>query len=800
MSTIKGIIKSKREESKPNSDLAGALMGTTQLFNDLQNTKIRIEKTLDSKVSEVESIIEEAKTTVSDGAKKIDDKISEFNDTAVSLIKEIKGIPTVKGDPGKDADEQTIQERILASIPSKEEIINEAISRIPKLDTKALTQSILQAIPENKASLKIIQEKIEVDPISVIEKIMALPKGKFKLKMEHVDGLEQTMSAFNSQLGRGYLHGGGDTVKAGTGITITTNSAGNKVISASGGGTGTVTSFGFTNGGGFTGVVSNPTSTPTLALTLQNASASQSGQLTSTDWNTFNNKGSGTVTSVSGTTNRVTVATGTSTPVIDISASYVGQSSITTLGTIGTGVWTGTKVSLAFGGTNADLSATGGASNYLKQSSSGAAVTVGTIPASDIASGAALTKTNDTNVTLTLGGTPSTSLLAATSLTLGWTGTLANSRGGTGADSSASTGVAQVASGTWSFSTALANGTTASTQSAGDNTTKVATDAFVTTAIANAIAGVNPAVAVQAATTSVGNTSGLTYNNGVGGIGATFTGSNNTALTVDGFTFTTLGQRLLVKNDTQSPSGAFNGIYYVTQIQTAILPPILTRALDYDMPSDINNTGAIPVVNGTVNALTSWLLTSSVTTVGTDPLTYSKFSNSPISVLTPDLGGTGIANNAASTLTISGNFATTFVVAAATTQTFPTTSATLARTDAAQTFTGIQTIPQVVNTPLAATVTSNAATITRASRINNFTNSSAATMAITLSTSGALDGDLLMVRIYDFSAVTQTIGWTNTENSLTSVPTTSAGSTTKPLYVGFQFNGVTSKWACIASS
>lgn len=46
---------------------------------------------------------------------------------------------------------------------------------------------------------------------------------------------------------------------------------------------------------------------------------------------------------------------------------------------------------------------------------------------------AALTKTDDTNVTLTLGGTPTTCLLDATSLTLGWTGTLAVSRGGTGA-------------------------------------------------------------------------------------------------------------------------------------------------------------------------------------------------------------------------------------------------------------------------------------------------------------------------------------------------------------------------------
>lgn len=72
---------------------------------------------------------------------------------------------------------------------------------------------------------------------------------------------------------------------------------------------------------------------------------------------------SGTVTSVSGTTNRIT-STGGNTPVIDISASYVGQSSITTLGTITTGTWTGSVVGLAYGGTNANLTASNGGIFY----------------------------------------------------------------------------------------------------------------------------------------------------------------------------------------------------------------------------------------------------------------------------------------------------------------------------------------------------------------------------------------------------------------------------------------------------
>lgn len=66
--------------------------------------------------------------------------------------------------------------------------------------------------------------------------------------------------------------------------------------------------------------------------------------------------------------------------------------------------------------------------------------------------GSALTKTDDTNVTLTIGGSPANALLAATSLTLGWTGTLAVARGGTGTGTAFTAGsvVFAGASGTYS--------------------------------------------------------------------------------------------------------------------------------------------------------------------------------------------------------------------------------------------------------------------------------------------------------------------------------------------------------------
>jgi len=60
--------------------------------------------------------------------------------------------------------------------------------------------------------------------------------------------------------------------------------------------------------------------------------------------------------------------------------------------------------------------------------------------ASSITGGQALTKADDTNVTLTLGGAPTTALLTAASITVGWSGQLAVTRGGTGVATSTGTG------------------------------------------------------------------------------------------------------------------------------------------------------------------------------------------------------------------------------------------------------------------------------------------------------------------------------------------------------------------------
>lgn len=98
-------------------------------------------------------------------------------------------------------------------------------------------------------------------------------------------------------------------------------------------------------------------------------------------------------------------------------------------------------------------------------------------------------------------------------------------------------------------------------------------------------------------------------------------------------------------------------------------------------------------------------------------------------------GGTGIANS--KTLTVSNNL--TLAGTDATVMTFPSTSATIARTDATQTFTGVQTF----GTPIAAGsggtgVANNAASTIAISGNFGTTLTVSGTTAITLPTSGTL--------------------------------------------------------------
>ena len=216
-----------------------------------------------------------------------------------------------------------------------------------------------------------------------------------------------------------------------------------------------------------TPVVSSGGTTPDISMPA--ASTSVSGYLTSTDWNTFNGKAPATSgTSIlygngSGGFSNVTIGSGVSFAGGTLSATGSGGTVTSVTGTspvVSSGGSTpAISLATAYGDTlNPYASKT---ANYVLAAPNGSAgaPTFRALVAADVP-GSALTKTDDTNVTLTLGGSPTTALLNAASLTLGWTGQLGISRGGTNTSTAPSAyGVVYGNSGGTAY-TSLANGTT----------------------------------------------------------------------------------------------------------------------------------------------------------------------------------------------------------------------------------------------------------------------------------------------------------------------------------------------------
>jgi hypothetical protein len=133
-------------------------------------------------------------------------------------------------------------------------------------------------------------------------------------------------------------------------------------------------------------VVSNDTAITIGTTAITFSQFSGAGQITAGAGLTK----SGNTLDVVGTADRITVATDS----VDIASTYVGQSSITTLGTIGTGTWQGTIVAGQYGGTGVN--------------NSGKTITLGGSFTHTGAHTLGLTTTANTSVTLPTTGTLAT--------------------------------------------------------------------------------------------------------------------------------------------------------------------------------------------------------------------------------------------------------------------------------------------------------------------------------------------------------------------------------------------------------
>ena len=363
---------------------------------------------------------------------------------------------------------------------------------------------------------------------------------------------------------------------------------------------GTVTSVSLTAPASGLTVSGSPiTTTGTIVLSLANDLAGVEGlstlglaARTATDtW---------TTRTITGTANRVAVANGdgiAGNPTIDIDPSYVGQSSITTLGTVTSGTWLGTTLGLGYGGTG--RTTIGGANTLLGVDTTGTILEYKSI-------------VNGTGIGLSL--TPQQITISNTGVT---------SVAGTVNQISVS-----ATSGAVTFSLPQAIATTSnpifsSVTVAADPTLplQLATKQYVD----NAIQGLNPKQSVRLATT--GN--------------ITLSGSQ----LIDGVT-AVVGERILVKNQT---TPAENGIYVVSAG---------TWARATDMNTWQNVPGAFVFVEeGTLLSDTAWLSTANQGgTLGTTVITWTQFSSAADITAGAGLTKTGNVLSITNSVTAGGPF------------------------------------------------------------------------------------------------------------------------------------------------
>jgi len=158
--------------------------------------------------------------------------------------------------------------------------------------------------------------------ITLSTTVTGLLKGNGTAISAAASGTDYAPATSGTSILYGNAAGGFNNVTIGSGVSFAAGT-----LSATGSG-GTVTSVAAltlgTTGTDLSSTVANGTTTPVITLQVPTASAANRGALSAADWTTFNNKGSGSVTSVSFTGGIITVATATTTPALTVAGTSGG--------------------------------------------------------------------------------------------------------------------------------------------------------------------------------------------------------------------------------------------------------------------------------------------------------------------------------------------------------------------------------------------------------------------------------------------------------------------------------------------
>lgn len=188
--------------SRPKENILGENLG--ELFNLVQQ------------LNDLKSALYDEYQTLQDKKELLDDHIKKV----IQLVDQVKQIK--KGDPGKPADNDYIVAKILELLPppakneapvDEEAMLGRFLSKVKPVDQDKLVKKLAKRLKQKPIDKsEIVAEVMQVmgaTPVEYAKILEDLFNGK-TLKLQQIDGLEQTIASMWSQIGkRGYLHGGG---------------------------------------------------------------------------------------------------------------------------------------------------------------------------------------------------------------------------------------------------------------------------------------------------------------------------------------------------------------------------------------------------------------------------------------------------------------------------------------------------------------------------------------------------------------------------------------------------------------
>lgn len=203
------------------------------LRQDIIETTDRELEKIDIAVEKASKVAEETNQSLSEikkFSKKMESDFESVTNEIVGILKEIKsqGLKGDKGEDGIDADEQKILSEVSKIVPRSDEIVKDVLKRIP----------------DNKPSLKVITESIDINAVADKVKQELDLEGDWKKKWNEI----KTEISRN----KGGHHGGGFNNISSSGAVISTGLDTLNFTGATVTQTGRTVTVAVTPGGGFT--------------------------------------------------------------------------------------------------------------------------------------------------------------------------------------------------------------------------------------------------------------------------------------------------------------------------------------------------------------------------------------------------------------------------------------------------------------------------------------------------------------------------------------------------------------------